>query len=50
MLKEVLCYGRLLAKRLMHVTEKKVSDEQGGFRKGKSCLDQIFAIKMLMEE
>ncbi len=32
------------------MTEKKVSDEQGGFRKGKSCVDQIFAIKMLMEE
>ncbi len=32
------------------MTEKKVSDEQGGFRKGKSYVDQIFAIKMLMGE
>ncbi len=43
-------HGRILIKRLMQVTEKKVSDEQGGFRKGKTCVDQIFVIKMLMEE
>ncbi len=42
-------YGRILTERLMQVTEIKVSDEQGGFRKGKSCVDQIFAIKMLIE-
>ncbi len=40
-------YGRILTERLMQVTEKKVSDEQGGFSKGKSCVDQIFAVKML---
>ncbi len=38
-------FGRVLTERLMQVTEKKVSDEQGGFRKGKSCVNQIFAIK-----
>ncbi len=32
------------------MTENKVSDEQGGFRKGKSCVDQIFAIIKLMED
>ncbi len=32
-------YGRILTERLMQVTEKKVGDEQGGFRKGKSCVD-----------
>ncbi len=42
--------GRILTKRLMQVTEKKVSDEQGGFRKGKSCMDQIFVNKKLVEE
>ncbi len=42
--------GRILTDRLMQVTEKKVSDEQGGFRKGKSCVDLIFAVKMLVEE
>ena len=34
----------------MQVTEKRVSDEQEGFRRGKSCVDQIFAIKMVVEE
>ncbi len=34
----------------MQVTEEKVGDEEGGFRKGKSCVDQIFAIKMLGED
>ncbi len=43
-------YGRILTERLMQVTEKKVGDEQGRFRKGKSCVDQIFTLKMLMEE
>ena len=39
-------YGRVLTERLMHVTEGKVSEEQGGFRTGKDCVDQIFAIKI----
>ncbi len=43
-------YGRILIERLMEVTEGKVSEEQGGFRKGKGCVDQIFALKMLVKE
>lgn len=27
-----------------------VSEEQGGFRKGRGCVDQIFAIKTVVEE
>ncbi len=34
----------------MEVTEGKVSEEQGGFRKRRGCIDQIFAIKRLVEE
>ncbi len=34
----------------MEATEGKVSEEQGGFMKGRGCVDQIFAIKMLVEE
>ena len=34
----------------MEVTEGKVSKEQGGFRKGKVCVDQIFVIKMMIKE
>ncbi len=42
-------YGRILTERLMEVTEGKVSKEQGGFRKGMGCVDQILAMKMLVE-
>ncbi len=34
----------------MEVTEGNVSEEQGGFRKGRGCVDQIFAMKRLVEE
>ncbi len=27
-----------------------MSEEQGGFRKGRGCIDQIFAMKRLVEE
>ncbi len=29
---------------------EKVSEELGGFRKGKGCVDQIFVLKMVVEE
>ncbi len=34
----------------MKITDKSVGDEQGGFRKGRGCVDQIFAVKMLVEK
>ncbi len=46
----VKVYGRILTERLMEVTEGKVSEKQGGFRKGRGCIDQIFAMKRLVEE
>ncbi len=33
----------------MKITDKSVGDEQGGFRKGRGCVDQIFAAKILVE-
>ena len=42
-------YGRVLTERLMKIIERNVSEEQGGFRKGKGCVDLIFAIKMMVE-
>ncbi len=27
-----------------------MGDEQGGFRKGRGCVDQIFAVKILVEK
>ena len=43
-------YGRVLIEWLIEVTEGKGSEKQGGFRKGKGCVDQIFAIKIMVEE
>ena len=34
---------------LMKITEVKVSKEQQVFRKGKGCMDMIFAIKIMVE-
>ncbi len=32
-------YGRILTERLMEVTEENVSEDQGGFRKGRGCIN-----------
>ena len=37
----------VLTKRLMEVIEGKVSKEQGGFRKGKACVDLHFLLALL---
>ena len=34
----------------MEVTERKASEEQRGFGKEKGCVDQIFAITIMVEE
>ncbi len=43
-------YGRILTETLMEVTEGKVSEEQGGFKKGRGCVNQVFARKRLVKE
>ncbi len=43
-------YGRILNERMMKVTDKSVGDEQGGFRKGRGCMNKIFAVKILVEK
>ncbi len=40
----------VLNERLIQVTEEKVINEQGDFRKGKECVDQIFVMKRIVEE
>ncbi len=39
---------RTLKERMMKITDKSVSDEPRGFWKGRGCLDQIFAVKILV--
>ncbi len=43
-------YGKILNERMMKITDKSVGDEQGGSRKGRGCIHQIFAVKILVEK
>ena len=43
-------YGKLLITRVMEGTKKQVTEEQGEFRSGKGCIDQIFVLKQLVEK
>lgn len=41
-------YGRILTKRLEQQTS--ITEEQSGFRSGRSCVDNLFCIKQLMDK
>ena len=43
-------YGRLLIERVRGMTEGLIGEEQCGFRSGRGCVDQIFAVKQLSEK
>ncbi len=43
-------YGRILNERMMKISDKSVGAEHGGFQKGGGCVDQIFAVKILVEK
>ena len=43
-------YGRILINRVREITEELVGEEQGGFRKGKGCVDQIFVLRNIVEK
>ena len=43
-------FARVLNERVKVVTVDKVMDEQGGFRTGRGCSDQIFAVKQIVEK
>ena len=42
--------SRILDERIRSVTESKVLEAQGGFRKSRSCTDQLFTIRQLSEK
>ena len=42
--------GKVLNERVKVLTGDKVMDEQGGFRSGRGCVDQIFAVKQIVEK
>ena len=40
-------YVGILVDRVLKVTEGLINDEEGGFRAGRGCVDQIFTLKHL---
>ncbi len=40
-------YGEVLVKTNREDTEGMICDEQGEFRRGRGCVDQIFAVKQV---
>ena len=43
-------YARVLIERVWRITEGMLDEQQGGFRKGRGCVDQIFAVKQICEK
>ena len=43
-------YTRILDERTRCATESKVLEALGGFRKGRTCTDQLFIIRQLSEK
>ena len=42
-------YGRILIERVIENSEGQIGEEQSGFRKGRSCADQIFVLRQVFE-
>ncbi len=43
-------YGKVLIRRVREGTEGMIRDEQDGFRRGRGCVDQIFAVRQVCEK
>jgi hypothetical protein len=43
-------FGRIIIEMVREITEMQIGDEQGGFRKGGGCVDQIFSLKCVCEK
>ena len=43
-------YGRVLIKRVRAGTECAIGEEQCGFRQGRGCMDQVFAVRHVCEK
>ncbi len=42
-------YSKLMIKKVREGTEGVICDKQGDFRRGKGCVDQIFAVRQVCE-
>jgi hypothetical protein len=43
-------YGRVLIERIRRETESVIGEEQCGFRSGRGCVDQVFAVRQVVEK
>jgi hypothetical protein len=43
-------YAGILVERVRRVTEELIGEEQGAFRSGRGCIDQIFTLKQMTEK
>ena len=43
-------FGRVLIKRVRGGTECAIGEEQCGFRQGRGCMDQVFAVRQVCEK
>ena len=43
-------FGRMLIKRVRDVTECAIGEEQFGFRQGRGCMDEVFAVRQVCEK
>jgi hypothetical protein len=43
-------YGSVLIEEVKRITDEKIGEEQGGFRKGRGCIDQIFGVNQIIEK
>ena len=43
-------YGRILIDRVRKSTDEAIGEEQCGFRQGRGCIDQIFAVRQICEK
>ena len=43
-------YGRVLISRVIESTKEQVAEDQGRFRSGRGCIDQIFVLEQLVEK
>ena len=43
-------YGRILIERVIESSERQIGEEQSGFRKGRSCADQIYVLRQVCEK
>ena len=43
-------FGRVLIKRVRSGTKCAIGEEQCGFRQGRGCMDQVFAVRQVCEK